>query len=92
MFASGVPPVDVTLRRFALTLVGLAAVLVAAPAAAKERVKAELTTGIPLDAGTQLKGRDDDSRTWRYVLAASALAILATAVVFTRKRRRTSPL
>jgi hypothetical protein len=42
-----------------------------------------------------LEGGDGDSRTWLYVLAASApsaLVILATAVVFATKRRRTSPL
>lgn len=52
-------PSRMSLRCFALTFVGAAvsAFLVAAPAAAKEGVKAELTTRIPLDApaGSQLK-------------------------------------
>jgi hypothetical protein len=55
---SGVPSVEVGLRLFALALFCIVSALVLAlPAAAKEGVKAELTTSIPLDApaGTELK-------------------------------------
>jgi len=58
-FVSGVVSVEMRLRCFALALLGIAAsaLVVALPTAAKEGVKAKITTSIPLDApvGTQLK-------------------------------------
>jgi hypothetical protein len=58
-FVSGVVLSTMRLRCFALAVVGAAAAafIAAAPAVAKEGVKAQLTTSIPLDAptGTQLK-------------------------------------